>query len=125
MEINTFNWTLVSLVHLDHVLRTQVVELDLFVMGTRSNAVSQRMEFDLVDHTSVLLVCLDCFLCSEIPNSDHFVITRDDVSCNWRKLTVSHPVVMSFQRILQSTVHCRPHLHQLVVSTRRQQQTIT
>ena len=58
MKINTFDWSLMPLVDLNHMLRPKIVKLDLFIMRTRGNTVTQWMKLDLMDNSSMFLVSL-------------------------------------------------------------------
>jgi hypothetical protein len=74
MEIDALHWSLVSLIDLNHMLRTQVIQFDLLVMRAGSNAVAQGVELHLMNHSRVLLVSLDRFLCIKVPYVDQLVI---------------------------------------------------
>ena len=41
MKINTFNRSLMSLIHLNHMLRSQIIQFYLLIMRTRCNTISQ------------------------------------------------------------------------------------
>lgn len=59
VEIDALHWSLVPLIDLDHMLRTQVIQLDLFVMRAGGNAVAKGVELHLMDDSRVLLVSLN------------------------------------------------------------------
>lgn len=59
MKVYAFDWALVPFVDLDHMLRSQVVQLYLLIVRARNDAIPQRMEFHLMNHSGVLLVRLD------------------------------------------------------------------
>lgn len=80
MEVDTFDWSFVPLVDLDNMLRTQIVQFDLFVVRTGSNAVAKRMKLDLMNHSSMFLVGLNRFLSVQVPNMDHLIVAGDHVS---------------------------------------------
>jgi hypothetical protein len=96
MEINRFDWSLMTFIDLNDVLGSQVVNFDLFVMRTRGHAIAQRMEFGLVNYTVVLLISLDRFFCRQVPDNYLFVITRYDICGSGGKLAVSDPIFVFF-----------------------------
>ena len=75
VEIDTLHWSLVSLIDLDHMLRTQVIQLDLFVMRAGGDAVAEGVELHLMDDSRVLLVSLDRFFGVQVPNMDQLIVT--------------------------------------------------
>jgi hypothetical protein len=94
MKIDTFNRAFVSFVDLNNVLGSKIIKLDLFIMRTRSNAISQRMKLDLMNNSCMFLVGLDGFFCVQVPNMDQFVITRHYVGGSWGELAISYPIVV-------------------------------
>lgn len=77
VEVNALDWPLMPFVDLYDVLRAQVVELDLLVVGAGGDAVAERVELDLVDDSGVLLVGLDGLLGGEVPDVDELVVAGD------------------------------------------------
>lgn len=77
MEVYAFDWSLVPLVDLDDMLRAQVVQFDLLIVGAGGDAVAEGVELDLMDDTGVFLVGLDGFLGVEIPDVDELIIAGD------------------------------------------------
>lgn len=77
VEVDALDGSLVPLVDLDDVLRAEVVELDLLVVGAGGDAVAQRVELDLVDDPRVLLVGLDGLAGGEVPDVDELVVAGD------------------------------------------------
>ena len=41
MKINAFDWSFMSLIDLNHMLRPKIIELDLFIMGAGSYAIAE------------------------------------------------------------------------------------
>lgn len=74
MEIYAFDWSFMSLVDLNHMLRPQVVKLDLLIMRARGNAIPKRVKLHLMDHTRMFLIGLYRFFGVEIPDVDKFII---------------------------------------------------
>lgn len=58
MKINTFDWSLVPLVDLNHVLRPKIIKFDLFIVRAGSNTVAQWMKLDLMYNPGMFLVSL-------------------------------------------------------------------
>ena len=110
-----------TLVNLNYMLGTKVINLDLFVMGARGHTTAQGVELCLVDDSTVLLVSLDGLFCVQVPDYYLFIIAGDHIGGGWGKLTVSHPVLVTFKGELQSPVYCRPYFDQFVVSTGREE----
>lgn len=77
MEVNALHRSVVALIDLDHVLGPQIVQLDLFIVRTAGDTVSQGVKLRLVDHSSMLLICLDGLTRVEVPNVNDLVITRN------------------------------------------------
>jgi len=41
VEVNTLDWSLVTLIHLNHMLGSEIVQFDLFVVGAGGYAVAE------------------------------------------------------------------------------------
>ena len=78
-----------------------------------------------MDDSGMFLVGLNGLFGVEVPDVDDFVVTRDNVGGGWGEFAVPNPVVVPFERELQSAIDSRPNLHQFVVSTRGKQKAIT
>ena len=78
-----------------------------------------------MDNSAVILVGLDGLFGVQIPDMHELIVAGNDIGGSWRELAIPHPILMTFEGKLQPSIDRRPHLHQLIVSTGSQQQTIT
>lgn len=58
----------------------------------------------------MFLVRLDRFFGVKVPNMDHLVIAGYHICGSRRELTVSNPVVVLFQSVLEASVDSGPNL---------------
>ena len=75
-------------------------------MGTGSQKIAQRVKLHLVNYSTVLLVSLDRLLCVQVPQVNKLIVARCHIARGGRKLTVSDPIVMFFEGVLQSPINC-------------------
>ena len=58
MEVDAFDWPIVSFVNLNDMLRSEIVEFDFFIMRAGGNTISKGVKFDLMNDSRMLLIGL-------------------------------------------------------------------
>lgn len=56
MEVDAFDWSIMSFVNLNDMLRSEIVEFDFFIMRAGGNTISKGVKFDLMNDSRMLLI---------------------------------------------------------------------
>lgn len=116
-----------SIVVLQESLRSAVKDLNFFIGATGCQASAIRMEFDLIDHASVVSVTMNhgSTMCN-IPQPDSpIVTTRSHHPGITGKLRGFYPVLMACKCLQEFEIPHGPHLHQFVVWGRNKLRSVS